>query len=101
MGMFDHLTFRHTMPDGYEGGSYQTKDLRFAMDMAHYEVDSSGRLIRTDSDYGQSLGDVGYSHTLTIDAPGHTYALAFADGLLRTIRCFQTDRTVQFQTAVG
>ncbi len=83
------------MPDGYEGEMYQTKDLRFAMDLAYYEVDSSGRLIRTDSDNGQPLGDVCYNHTLTIDVPGHTYALAFADGLLRTIHCSQTDRTVQ------
>ncbi|SPK77199.1 conserved protein of unknown function (plasmid) [Cupriavidus taiwanensis] len=101
MGQFDNVKFRHVMPDGYagDGEDYQTKDLRFDMDMAYYEVDSSGRLIRTASDIGQPLGDVRFHYTLTIDAPAHTYALAFADGLLRTIHCFQTDRTVPFHAA--
>lgn len=101
MGMFDELKFRHVMPDGYAGENYQTKDLRFGMDMANYEIDSSGRLIRTASDFGQPLGDVRFNYTLTIDATDarHMYALAFADGLLRTIHCFQTDRTVPFQAA--
>ena len=40
MGMFDQVTFRHRMPDGYPGDeAYQTKDLRFNMDMASYVVD--------------------------------------------------------------
>jgi hypothetical protein len=99
MGIFDNVNFRHMMPDGYAGENYQTKDLRFEMDMADYKVDSSGRLIRTESEFGQPLGDLSFCHTLTIDAPGHTYALAFCDGLLRTIYCFQTDQTVQFEAA--
>jgi hypothetical protein len=99
MGMFDLVTFRHRMPDLYLGGdeAYQTKDLRFAMDMASYEVTAKGRLVRTSSDFGQPLGDVMFNHTLTIDAPGHTYALAFSEGLLRTIHCFQTEHTVPFE----
>ncbi len=102
MGMFDHVTFRHTMPDGYyEADSYQTKDLRYAMDMALYEVDASGRLIRTTSDFGQPLGDVRYNHTLTIAAPGHGYALVFGYGSLREIHCFQTGRTVPFERRTG
>ncbi|WP_175026263.1 hypothetical protein [Burkholderia aenigmatica] len=99
--MFDDLKFRHVMPDGYAGENYQTKDLRFGMDMANYEIDSLGRLIRTASDFGQPLGDVRFNYTLTIDATDarHTYALAFTDGFLRTIHCFQTGRTVPFQAA--
>ncbi|MDF6465615.1 hypothetical protein NLO50_25035, partial [Escherichia coli] len=78
MGMFDNVKFRHVMPDGYAGENYQTKDLRFEMDMAEYEIDSSGRLVRTASDLGQPLDDVRFDYTLTIDATEarHTYALA-------------------------
>jgi len=100
MGMFDQVTFRHRMPDGYPGDeAYQTKDLRFNMDMASYVVDPHGRLIRTDSDFGQPLGDVRFDHTLTIAAGARVYALVFKSGVLRTIHCFQTNRTVPFQVA--
>ncbi|ASL48859.1 hypothetical protein bAD24_p00790 (plasmid) [Burkholderia sp. AD24] len=98
MGMFDHVTFRHRMPDGYQGGdeAFQTKDLRFAMDMASYEVTADGKLVRTSTDCEQPLGVVSFNNTLTIDAPGHTYALSFSEGVLRTIHCFQTELTVPF-----
>lgn len=97
MGMFDQVKFAHVMPDGFcSTDNYHTKDLRFQMDMAAYEVDSAGRLVRTDSDYGQLLGDMRFNHTLTIAAGARVYALAFKDGVLRTIHCFQTDRTVPF-----
>jgi hypothetical protein len=99
--MYDHVTFRHRMPDGYVGGEdeYQIKDLRFEMDMASYEVTAEGKLVTTSSDFGQPVGNVFISHTLTIDAPGHTYALAFSEGLLRTIHCFQTELTVPFEAS--
>lgn len=102
MGQFDNVRFRHVMPDGYagDGEDYQTKDLRFAMDMADYEIDPSGRLLRTASAVGQPLGEVNFNYTLTIDAPGHTYALAFVEGRLRTIHCFQSDQIVQFLAAI-
>jgi hypothetical protein len=40
--MYDHVTFRHRMPDGYVGGEdeYQTKDLRF--ENGHGLVRSNG-----------------------------------------------------------
>ncbi|TES61937.1 hypothetical protein E2P84_43030 [Burkholderia cepacia] len=99
MSMFDMVTFRHCMPDGHIEGSdgYQTKDLRFGMDMASYEVTDEGRLIRTSSDLGQPLGDVCFNHTLTISAGNHSYDLTFTDGVLQTIHCFQTDRAVPFK----
>ncbi|MDR5752607.1 MULTISPECIES: hypothetical protein [unclassified Caballeronia] len=37
---------------------------------------------------------------MTIDAPEHTYALAFSAGQLFTILCFQTELTVPFKAAV-
>jgi hypothetical protein len=101
MGMYDHVTFRHRMPDGFLGGddAYQTKDLRFEMDMASYEVTIEGKLVRTSSHFGQPIGNVIFNHTLTIDAPGHAYALAFSEGQLLTIHCFQTELMVPFKAA--
>lgn len=98
MSMFDLVTFRQRMPDGYIAGvdGYQTKDLRFAMDMASYEVTKEGRLVRISSDAGQPLGDVDFDHLLTIQAGDHAYDLAFSNGVLQTIHCFQTDRIVPF-----
>lgn len=103
MGMFDCVRFIHSMPDGFEGGNYQCKDLRYGMDMASYEVTSDGRLLRTESGQGQPLGDLLYDHTIVITGDGHShsYSLAFKDGYLREIYCFQTDTTVPFVPVTG
>lgn len=98
MSMYDHVKFAYRMPDGAEGPFYQTKDLRYQMDMGYYEVSRAGRLIRTSSDFNQPLGDIGCEYTITIaaDAGAGVYELRFRAGVLQEVHCFQTGITAPF-----
>ncbi|WP_419793252.1 hypothetical protein ACN09C_26600 (plasmid) [Serratia fonticola] len=81
MGMFDHVQFRYRMPDGYEGGSYQTKGLESQGDF--YEITVGGRLL-LDDDSG--MVDVNYSGSLII-CGDDCYELIFVNGTLASIIC--------------
>ncbi|MBF6989290.1 hypothetical protein [Cupriavidus sp. IK-TO18] len=96
MSMYDHVKFPYLMPDGTQGPDYQTKDLRYQMDMADYEVTQAGRLRRTSSDYDQPLGDISYGHTIAISAGAAVYELRFRTGRLHEIHCFQSGITAPF-----
>lgn len=96
MSMYDHVKFAYRMPDGTGGPDYQTKDLRYQMDMANYEISHTGRLIRTSSDFGQPLGDVAFDHTIAISGDAGIYELRFRAGTLHEVHCFQTGVTAPF-----
>jgi len=101
MSQFDHVRFAFRMPDGTEGPDYQTKSLRYEMDMAYYEVSHAGRLIRTHSDFDQPLGDLAYEYTIVISGGVGDYELRFDGGTLREVHCFQTGVTVPFTPALS
>lgn len=104
MGMFDDITFRYRMPDGFDGDDYQSKDLDCSMD--RYEVTPDGKLVRTYSsgypdDIPQPLGDVRHEGVLNIytsvGRKWHEYDLVFKSGTLISIRCNQTDSELLFE----
>ena len=99
MGMYDHVKFAYRMPDGTEGPDYQTKDLRYQMDMADYKVSHGGRLVRTSSEFNQPLGDIAYGHRIAICRGERVYELRFCDGRLQEVYCFQTGITAPFNPA--
>lgn len=96
MSMYDHFTFPYQMPDGTREPEYQTKSLRYQMDMACYEVNACGQLIRTASEYDQPLGVIAYEHTIAISNHHGVYELRFASGTLQEIHCLQTGITASF-----
>nr|CAC79147.1 hypothetical protein 12.7 kDa [uncultured bacterium] len=89
MGMFDEVRFSYRMPDGFKGGSFQTKSLDCLMDM--YEVTPAGRLVRTHvfEETDRPLGDMNFSGELHMrgEFGGGDYTLEFVDGSLAAIRC--------------
>ncbi|WP_338924431.1 hypothetical protein V0M98_32980 (plasmid) [Pseudomonas silesiensis] len=96
MGMYDEVNFKCRMPDGYEGGQFQTKDLFCRLDS--YVINPAGRLIREKSwdENDRPLGDMDYSDALTLCAfdsdtrTAHFYDLQFVDGTLIEILCSNT-----------
>lgn len=102
MGMFDNVECRHTMPDGFTGGSFQTKSLDSIGD--GYTVTPEGRLHRTFASNWTGdpapLGDLAFNGDVCIYAADpvshdwHEYTLLFVDGTLVRIICHGTGRTV-------
>ena len=91
MAMFDDVEFAYRMPDGYEGGNFQTKDFHCLMDV--YEITPTGRLVRTriggwtDEAKGRPLGDTNFSGMLNVYRFSHEYDLEFVNGSLVAIHC--------------
>ena len=46
MGMFDDIRCKRTMPDGFEGEWFQSKDL--SCDLSTFEITDDGRFVRTE-----------------------------------------------------
>lgn len=94
MGMYDNVHFEYRMPDGFEGRSYQTKDLDCELD--DYHVTSTGRLLLTeDFSDNRQTGDVNFDGILNIydselGGTWHEYNLEFHNGNLVAIECSQT-----------
>ena len=100
MGMFDSVTFKYQMPDGFEGCDFQTKDL--ASETDEYEVTAAGRLIRTFAGYHNQIGDIEYDGRVTLTSTSnshrvHGYTLVFKAGDLVLIECHQTNSTLPFE----
>jgi len=92
MAMFDDVEFAYRMPDGYEGGNFQTKDFDCLLDL--YEVTPNGRLLRTrvggstTEETNRPLGDMNFSGMLNIyHFSPHDYDLEFVNGSLVAIHC--------------
>jgi len=97
MGMFDCLSCRRIMPDGFDGNihSFQTKD--FSCDLANYGITDDGKLVRY-RDYGSAQEDAspvaeiiehhGYVtfYTYVSQNEWHQYRAKFTDGKLVEIK---------------
>lgn len=112
MGMFDDITFRYRMPDGYDGTNYQSKDLHCGCD--EYEISPQGRLIRKYSsgypdDTQLPLGDIEHDGFLNIytdedfgsSRKWHEYDLFFRAGSLVTIKCHTTGIELVFEPEIA
>lgn len=91
MGMYDDVHFDYRMPDGYEDGSFQTKDL--SLDCSEYEITSGGRLLRAGEDQNYHGEFEMYYDDLFDDRSGH-FRMIFNEGTLTLIICKGGERYV-------
>jgi hypothetical protein len=94
MGMYDTVYFEYRMPDGFDSGNYQTKDLD--LELNEYEVSPAGRLLLIEAfNDNRPTGDVNFDGILNVydselDRTWHEYDLEFHNGDLVAIYCHQT-----------
>jgi hypothetical protein len=103
MGMYDDLSFDHRMPDGYEGGIFQTKSLDCRLD--EYVITLAGRLVMEKpwNERSEPIGDMNYSGVLNVISygrPGALYDLKFIDGTLVEIHCCDTGASQDFYPVI-
>lgn len=99
MEMYDEVIFSYRLPNGREGGHFQTTDLECTQD--RYEVTTSGRLVRvrTQDVCERPVGDLSYTGWLDIRDAVEEYRLEFTNGSLRAIQIMDEDEWVLFDPA--
>ena len=90
MGMFDDVTCEMPLPDGFDGGGFQTRDL--GCELASYRITKSGGLVcEKDGMFTVTAGTLDDYHgilnfyTIEVDpndgtSVWHEYSAKFADG---------------------